>query len=412
MSLARAAAAPREGFGLALAAVWVAVFSGFYVQEEPAPYDLLFVGVIGALTVAGFVRIPYGAAWPFLLFAAYTLSNLISIFGTFDWDRSLLYMAVTFYLMATTLFLMCFVLLDEDRVLATVWNAYATAAAVSSVLAIIGYFALAPGSEVLLLGNRARAFFKDPNVLGPFLVPAALALFARFESGISKRPWLDLAGLALITVGILLTFSRGAWANLLLAFGAYVGLRVLTASGRGLGRIMFTAFAAIAIGGGLVAYLVLFTTAGDVFADKATLIRYYDTRRFANQEEGLLIALSQPFGIGPGLSEQALDYAAHSLYIRLFLENGWFGALSFLGFVLAALVRGAAMMRRGLAHPLFLAAYAAIPGVLLNSFVIDSLHWRHFFLLLGLVWGSILAAEAFGRPRVQSGARRYDVRAV
>ena len=37
---------------------------------------------------------------------------------------------------------------------------------------------------------------------------------------------------------------------------------------------------------------------------------------------------------------------------------------------------------------------AAYAGVALESAIIDSDHWRHAFLLLGLVWGLIAASQA------------------
>jgi hypothetical protein len=36
-------------------------------------------------------------------------------------------------------------------------------------------------------------------------------------------------------------------------------------------------------------------------------------------------------------------------------------------------------------------AYAAFIGEAVESMIIDSDHWRHFFLILGLVWGLSVA---------------------
>jgi hypothetical protein len=38
-------------------------------------------------------------------------------------------------------------------------------------------------------------------------------------------------------------------------------------------------------------------------------------------------------------------------------------------------------------QPYLITAFAAFVGEVLEGFVIDTDHWRHFFLLLGLVWG-------------------------
>jgi hypothetical protein len=38
-------------------------------------------------------------------------------------------------------------------------------------------------------------------------------------------------------------------------------------------------------------------------------------------------------------------------------------------------------------------AYATYVGVFGEGFIIDTDHWRHYFLLLGLVWGLSVASE-------------------
>ena len=48
----------------------------------------------------------------------------------------------------------------------------------SPIAALIGYFSLVPGTYDLFTEfGRARGTFKDPNVLGAFLVPALLYAF-------------------------------------------------------------------------------------------------------------------------------------------------------------------------------------------------------------------------------------------
>lgn len=43
----------------------------------------------------------------------------------------------------------------------------------------------------------------------------------------------------------------------------------------------------------------------------------------------------------------------------------------------------------------FLVAYAAFLGVVVEGAIIDTDHWRHFYLLLALIWGLMA-----GQPRV------------
>jgi hypothetical protein len=59
--------------------------------------------------------------------------------------------------------------------------------------------------------------------------------------------------------------------------------------------------------------------------------------------------------------------------------------------------------RTALQGPLIIAT-AAFAGLVFEGFVIDTDHWRHFFILMALIWGLVDAT----RPETSSGRRRYD----
>ena len=44
-------------------------------------------------------------------------------------------------------------------------------------------------------------------------------------------------------------------------------------------------------------------------------------------------------------------------------------------------------------QPLFLVVYACFVAQALEGSIIDLDHWRHFYLLLALVWGLMLSAD-------------------
>jgi len=52
-------------------------------------------------------------------------------------------------------------------------------------------------------------------------------------------------------------------------------------------------------------------------------------------------------------------------------------------------------------QPYLIAALATFCGEAFESFVIDTDHWRHYFLALGMVWGLAVATmkETAARPR-------------
>ena len=82
---------------------------------------------------------------------------------------------------------------------------------VAAVAGIVGYFDLLPGArELMTRYGRATGLFKDPNVFGPFLVPALLYALSRLFAGSIRRMPLMLAALPSLGLAILLSFSRGA----------------------------------------------------------------------------------------------------------------------------------------------------------------------------------------------------------
>jgi hypothetical protein len=43
----------------------------------------------------------------------------------------------------------------------------------------------------------------------------------------------------------------------------------------------------------------------------------------------------------------------------------------------------------------YLAIFTAFLGTVGESFIIDTDHWRHFFMMLGVMWGMIAAAQPY-----------------
>jgi hypothetical protein len=89
-----------------------------------------------------------------------------------------------------------------------------------------GFFHLVPGADIFLANDRVSATFKDPNVYGPFLIFPLLLLSIDF---MTRR--LRLTGLAILVFligGLLLSFSRGAWAHF--AISAAVTIALLLAA--------------------------------------------------------------------------------------------------------------------------------------------------------------------------------------
>jgi O-antigen ligase len=130
----------------------------------------------------------------------------------------------------------------------------------------------------------------------------------------------------------------------------------------------------------------------------------YDTQRFSAQGEGLRLARQNPAGVGPGQFEVeegqegnneivvGRPVSAHSTYVRVFAEQGFIGIIVFVALVAVTLMmaaRSVAIGRDtyGVGSAPLLAAWC---GLLLNSLVIDTLHWRHLWLVAALIWAGAM----------------------
>ena len=51
----------------------------------------------------------------------------------------------------------------------------------------------------------------------------------------------------------------------------------------------------------------------------------------------------------------------------------------------------------------YIAAYCAFIGTAAESVLIDSDHWRHYFLLLGVIWGLMAVSRPYAHSRVACG---------
>jgi hypothetical protein len=86
----------------------------------------------------------------------------------------------------------------------------------------------------------------------------------------------------------------------------------------------------------------------------------------------------------------------HEVYLSMFLNGGWVGGTFYLALVLITLLLGLRVVIRdrsgsGLSTVLF----AAFIGMALEGIVIDTDHWRHFYLLMAMIWGmAVQAGEA------------------
>ena len=170
--------------------------------------------------------------------------SLLSAVEVVDHRVAAVYLGITIYLTVAALWLSGFV--DSRRRARIVAAGYLTAAAASAAVGVLALLTPLPGRELLVGSGRVHAFFQDPNVFGPFLVPIALIVLEDLLTPrlFGMRPLWKASLIGLLVLGVVLSYSRGAWLNLLV--GAVILLVVLglrRGGGRNVVRVaMLTGF--------------------------------------------------------------------------------------------------------------------------------------------------------------------------
>lgn len=358
------------------------------VFMEPAPYDLLMLSIVFVAVFSGYMLYADIHFCPMFSLLLFLTTNILSLYFIKEIPSAISYLLVTVYCMAAWAGLTGIAFFFGKKLLPVLFNAYTAAALLVAVPGIIAYHFPASVLDIFLWdGDRVQGLFKDPNVFGPFLIPPALyALWRMGKTSQSRKALLAWLGIFLIiAVGILLSFSRAAWGQFILT----LGICFLMINDRSTQR-MKTLFILTIVVIPVLIFLVMMTDAGELFFNRTSL-QQYDTVRFQQQEKSIDYILDYPFGFGPGQSEFFLSQSTHNLFIRTFSENGLLGLLFFLVFWMITLVRSVQVNHKvdWKYKGYFVIITASLIGILFNSMFIDTMHWRHFWMLLALPWMNV-----------------------
>ena len=145
-------------------------------------------------------------------------------------------------------------------------------------------------------------------------------------------------------------------------------------------------FAALVVGA-----LLSIGSVHDMLLERAKAIQPYDVGpggRFWLQEQALGTILQNANGLGPFEFDRIFGLQQHNVYMQGFLVYGWLGGAAYLAPVAATLMLG--LITISIEAPwqhYLITAYAVFVGEMVEGMIVDTDHWRHFFLMLGLVWG-------------------------
>lgn len=363
-----------------------------YVLNEPAPYEIYMAGMIAVWGVLGLRFTPSNA--PLLaLFIVFNIGGLISMLQMPDLKDAPLYIAVSTFLALTSVFYAA--VIERDRtMLPVIFNAYVIAAVFTSFLGVAGYFNLFPGAEIFTLYSRARGGFQDPNVFGPFLMlPAAWLLYCALKSKAAAIP-LYATALLIVSLGAFLSFSRAAWGMLVLVM-MLVPLFLFLGSNSQRFRLRVILMAGAAFVFVAVALIVALQIpqVSDLFFERAKLVQNYDGARlgrFARYGLGLMMAIEHPLGIGPLEFGPIYGEDTHNIWLKSLLDYSWLGFIAYITLTFLTLGLGFRILFRDRPwQPYLICAFSVYLAHVVIGNIIDTDHWRHFYLIVGVIWGCV-----------------------
>jgi hypothetical protein len=401
-SLASANAAPGI-LALQRALVWLVGASGAIVFIEPSPYELATLGATVIFFATGLrLRLVFMPLLLllFLLNVGYTIGAIpfLDLSEVANWIATSWYMAITVIFFATVLSE------DTEARLDMLRRGLVVGAMIASLAAVAGYFNLVPGGhDLLTLYERARGTFKDPNVLGAFLILPSLFVLQSVVSERLAKSFVSAIAFGIMALAILLAFSRAAWGGLILTSAFMLVLMVVTSrTPAQRSRIILMAVAAVVIAAVLVAVLLSFDSVAEMFKQRASFDQSYDEGRFGRFGRHVLgaqMALDLPFGIGPLQFHNYFPEDTHNSYLNAFMSGGWISGICYPALVFSTVIIGFRhVLVRVPWQRAYIAIFSAFLGTVGESFIIDTDHWRHFWMMLGAMWGMFVAAQRYVAP--------------
>ncbi len=396
---------------IAALAVSAAVLSGSMVLFEPAPTDALMLALVVLLPILGVVRLGHftlicGLLLLITVCLSLALTPLSATIGS-----AVKHQLVTLFLVLGAIVVAAYIAADPVARFERIMRCYIAACLFATVCGLIGYFHILPGTyELFTEYGRARGTFKDPNVYGAALTPAIAYLAWNILRSPIRQAGLSSAILLVFAVGLVLSFSRGAWIATTLAV-VTVGVISATRGRRREDVRRLMVFLGVGVLGISIAVtgLLQVEKVRDLLTERFSLSQQYDEGpdgRFGGQVKALELIAENPFGIGTHTFRARHHHEqAHNVYLTIMMDAGWLGGLTFIAAIVLSIGVGLyrATFNSALQGPILVCA-ATVFALSFEGIVIDLDHWRHYFLFLGCLWGLTDARL----PAVVTTRRSYD----
>lgn len=380
------------------ALMWAVGAGGAIVFIEPSPYELMTLASVVFFFATGLRMRPVFIPLLILLFLLNIGYTICSIY-LLDKSEILNWILTSWYMAITCLFFAMVLAEDTASRLEFLRRGLIFGALIASLTGIAGYFNLV-GYDLFTLYSRARGTFKDPNVLGAYLILPALFLLQTVVTQSFGKAFRSAIALGIVSLAVLLAFSRASWGQLVGCSAFMLMLMYVTAPSQAQRtRIVTVAIAAAVCSALLLVALLSIDSVGDLFKERASLNQTYDSGRFGRfgrHALGFQMALELPWGIGPLQFTKFFPEDTHNSFLNAFMSGGWIAGVCFPALVFITVIMGFKLIFvRVPWQRMYLAVFSAFFGTVCEAFIIDVDHWRHFWMMLGAMWAMFAAAHAY-----------------
>ena len=187
--------------------IFIAFALSGVVFFEPAPVDLLLITllVIGLVNGRLSMRRLKNSSLIHLATWVLVLTNLVTLIQPYPDPRMVMFAAVSVYLLASMYLVKMYVASPYHS--HVILAGYLVAACMGMFAVILAYMGF-PGLQFTIETRRAKGFFKDPNVFGPFLATMSILVLDELIDPALPRVPDSIKGLTLImlTMGVFLSF--------------------------------------------------------------------------------------------------------------------------------------------------------------------------------------------------------------
>ncbi|HRK25532.1 MAG TPA: O-antigen ligase family protein [Beijerinckiaceae bacterium] len=238
--------------------------------------------------------------------------------------------------------------------------------------------------DELIWDGRGKGFFDDPNMYAAFLPPAVLGCIYFILTTKTRRRY--IAALALLTIGLMVAFSRVAVAATLLT-----GL-VLTLflNRKRLAKTIMNlaAVAAVAVIAGAIAVAVIPEFA-EKLSDRATLAKDYDVGEMGRLNRYLKafnLTINDPIGMGVLQFEAIFPEPIHNFWLSSFVNYGWLAGFAWTAVVYFGVILTIRNYRQT-GDSLMVLIYLSWLGIFACALLHEAERWRHLWFFTGFLWG-------------------------